>query len=104
MCDFESAMRNAAKKAFKNVKLTGCYFHFTKSLFDKVASLGLGKSDFKKKSYLLICYLQILIHCASEKRKELFEEVINIFENGDLRFKAFLGYFKKELARSSIFR
>ena len=39
--------------------------------------------------------MQILIHCASEKRKELFEEVFNIFENEDLRFKAFLGYFKK---------
>ena len=48
------------------------YFHYTKCLFEKLKNLDL-KSPFKKQSYALVCYLQILIHSPVEKRNLLFD-------------------------------
>jgi len=48
MCDFEIAKRNAIKQVFPSVALAGCYFHFTKCLWNKISKLGLRASDFKQ--------------------------------------------------------
>jgi len=95
MSDFEDALRNAAKMSFPNVQLGGCYFHFVKALYDRISKLGLKNRAFKKKAQLLISYLQILIHCSKENRKDLFQEISNVYENEDEKFKKFLKYFEK---------
>jgi len=35
MLDFEVGLRNALKEAFPDIKLSGCFFHFSKALWDK---------------------------------------------------------------------
>jgi hypothetical protein len=43
MTDFEKAIVNAIKKVFPQATHKGCYFHVAKSLYRKVASLGLKR-------------------------------------------------------------
>ena len=95
MCDFEIALRNSLKKTFPEAKISGCYFHYTKCLYDKAKTLGLKRRQLKKQTYALICYLQILIHCPIEERKTFFEKIENHFKNIDNNFTTFLKYYKK---------
>ena len=96
MTDFELALRNALKEVFPKASLSGCYFHFSKALWDKISKLGLRRKEFKQKSLSLIAYLQIVAHCPLKEREQLFEEVQEIFKEEDKRFKTFFNYFKKE--------
>ena len=95
MADFEKALQNAIKISFPEAELCGCYFHFVKCLYDKITKLGLRKKEFKNQSRVMISYLQILVHCEEDKRKELFKELKTIFKNDDKRFTQFLDYFSK---------
>jgi len=61
MTDFEKALRNALSKSFPKAKLSGCYFHFTKCLWEKCSKLGLRTKDFKQKSRLLISFSKLLL-------------------------------------------
>ena len=70
--------------------MPGCYFQYTKCLFDKVKKFGLRRKLFKVQSYALICYLQVLIHSPIEKRKELFDKLEAKFKNIDDKFACFL--------------
>jgi len=90
MLDFEVGLRNALKEAFSDVKLSGCFFHFTKALWDKASKIGLRKKTLVEKTIVLVAYLQIIVHCPSEKRKELFAQVKEIFA----KEKQYLNYFK----------
>ena len=38
MADFEQASRNALSAVFPSVAIIGCWFHFTKAVFEKVKS------------------------------------------------------------------
>ena len=40
MCDFEKSSRNTFRSVFPNINLVGCWFHFTKAIYDKVKKLG----------------------------------------------------------------
>ena len=96
MLDFEAALRNSLKKFFPSAKQSGCYFHFVKCLHDKATKLGLRGKNTKPKMKLLICYLQLLVHCDEEDREKLYLEIKGIYEPEDLRFTAFFRYFQKE--------
>ena len=59
MCDFEKASRNAFISVFPYANIVGCWFHFTKAVYDKVQKLGLGKlyrvnKEFKNWIHLLM--------------------------------------------------
>ena len=41
--DFEQAPRNALTDIFPSVTIIGCWFHFTKAVFEKVKKLGLSR-------------------------------------------------------------
>ena len=41
MCDFEKASRNAFISIFPGIVIIGCWFHYTKAIYDKVQKLGL---------------------------------------------------------------
>ena len=94
-CDFEPALRNSIKSVFPNVHISGCYFHFTKCLWEKISKLGLRKQEFKAKSITLISYLQILVHMPPSRREYFFDQIKEIFANEDSRFGTFFNYFKK---------
>ncbi|VDI04710.1 Hypothetical predicted protein [Mytilus galloprovincialis] len=44
--DFEIATRNSAQRAFANITLRGCFFHFTQCIWRKTQNLGLA-TDYK---------------------------------------------------------
>ena len=94
MCDFEKGMRNAIVKSFVEAKLVGCYFHFTKCLFTKMNKLGLKKEKFKNKALALIYYFQILSHCEKNKRKDLLEEIKDIYKKENSKFDKLIKYFE----------
>lgn len=48
MADFEEGLRNRIKYSFQNSILLGCYFHYIKSIFNKIKKLGLIKKIFCK--------------------------------------------------------
>ena len=101
MCDFENGLRNSLKQCFPEANLSGCYFHYTKCLFEKLKKLGLRKSPFKKQSYALVCYLQILIHSPVEKRNLLFDKLDAQFKNIDDKFDSFQKYYKNNWLKHS---
>ena len=39
--DFENGMINAWKVVFKNIKFTGCYYHYTREITEYATSLKL---------------------------------------------------------------
>ena len=41
--DFEEATRNALVSVIPSITIIGCWFHFTKAIFEKVRKLGLSK-------------------------------------------------------------
>ena len=41
--DFEQASRNALESIIPSITIIGCWFHFTKAIFEKVQKLGLSK-------------------------------------------------------------
>ena len=41
--DFEQAPRNALTDIFPSATIIGCWFHFTKAVFEKVKKLGLSR-------------------------------------------------------------
>ena len=43
MCDFEKSSRNAFRSVYPNINLVGCWFHYTKAIYDKVQKIGLCK-------------------------------------------------------------
>ena len=43
MLDFELGLRNSLKKVWPNIRLSGCWFHYTQAIWRKVQKLGLEK-------------------------------------------------------------
>ena len=43
MLDYELGLRNSLKKVWPNIRLTGCWFHYTQAIWRKVQKLGLEK-------------------------------------------------------------
>jgi len=95
MCDFEDGLRNALKVAFPKARLAGCYFHFTKALWEKISKMGLRKEEFKRKSIVLISYLQILVHTHPDLKQDFFGQIKDIYANEDSRYNTFFKYFIK---------
>ena len=43
MCDFEKSSRNAFRSVYPSINLIGCWFHFTKAIYDKIKKFALCK-------------------------------------------------------------
>ena len=59
--NFEQAPRNALASVYPPITLRGCWFHFTKAIFEKVQKLGLSKL-FKRNHFfpMWICRIMTL--------------------------------------------
>ena len=51
--DFELAPKNSFTKIFPNITIIGCWFYYTKVIYDKLKKLGLSKS-YRKNSIFRI--------------------------------------------------
>ncbi|VDI62638.1 Hypothetical predicted protein [Mytilus galloprovincialis] len=57
--DFEIAIRNSAQRAFANITLRGCFFHFTQCIWRKTQNLGLATAYKNNED------LRLLVRCAA---------------------------------------
>ena len=105
MTDFEPALRNGIKNSFPNAQISGCYFHYTKCLWNKISKLCLRTKELKEKFNVLVSYLQILTHCKPEIREELFLYIKQIYQKPGVNklYKMFLTYFQNNWAEKSFF-
>jgi len=94
MSDFEKGLRKALLQVFPQCKLLGCFFHYSKALWQKASKLGLRTLSHLEGAKILIGFMKILVHLPFEKRNELFQILTNHYNN-DPKFKSFLGYYKK---------
>lgn len=94
MMDFEKGARKAIKKVFPKCKLLGCYFHYTKALWNKAKKQGLFKKEIFKDTYTLIFSLKIYVFIPTEEKKEYLERLKNLYKE-KRQFKSFLYYFEK---------
>ena len=92
--DFEKGARKAIKKVFPKCKLLGCYFHYTKALWNKAKKQGLFKKEIFKDTYTLIFSLKIYVFIPTEEKKEYLERLKNLYKE-KRQFKSFLYYFEK---------
>ena len=78
MSDFEIAPAQALQELFPNLKLTRCYFHFTKNAFKHVLKKGLSKSFRQKRFFRKWVKKVLAIPLAPEDRiQECFIALYN---------------------------
>jgi len=103
MSDFERGLQNAIKDVFAvsdsadSPKLMGCYFHYVKALIKKAKQLKMfSKNSLNKKTKLLLGLLKLLVHCPSDQKQKIFDEIDSFFTNsGTIQNIPYL--FQKEL-------
>ena len=61
LTDYEQALRKAIKQAFPSAKLSGCFFHYIKSIWNKARKLSLCKKSNIKETSKLIFFFKIYI-------------------------------------------
>ena len=70
-------------------------FILTKCLWMRAKKEHLCQENLLEETYLLIAFLQLLIHIDKETRKDFFEDIKTCFVNKNKLFKDFLSYFEK---------
>ena len=93
MADFEQAPRNALSAVFPSVTIIGCWFHFTKAVFEKVKKLGL--SNAYKKNQLFRTWIRKLM--ALQFLPE--EQIRNIYLSLEMPLAGFLDAEKERIHR-----
>jgi len=94
MMDFEKSSRKAIKRVFPDSLLFGCFFHFTKALWNKAKKEGLCKKSKMKETYVIIFAFKIFVFI-KEKEKDKYLKQIEEFYEEKVEFKGFIKYFKK---------
>lgn len=90
MMDFEMAAIKAAKDVFKNVELSGCFFHFCQSIFRHIQACGLQKEYNENPTFALH------MRCLASLAFVPVNDVVSHFEE----LKTF-NFFKKALEGKS---
>ena len=73
MMDFEKSARKAIKSIFPDSLLFGCFFHFTKALWNKAKKEGLCKKKYFKETHIKIFAFKIFIFIKKKEKKKLFK-------------------------------
>jgi len=100
MMDFEKPSRKAIKDIFPECNLMGCFFHFSKALWNKAKKKGLLKKEYFKKTYTLIFSLKIYIFIRESEKEEYLKEIKNYFKENQ-KFKSLIDYFEKYWSKNN---
>ena len=79
MRDFEPSLQSSLRKVFKGIKISGCYFHYVKILWQKVKKLGLCTKSEIKVTKILLFILKILPYLEIDERTEIFKKIEEFF-------------------------
>ena len=89
LCDFEAAMIKALNQTFPRLKVNGCLFHFTKSLFRRVQKMGLQMrfgndkviaQHIKMLMAMPFCKVEDVLEAFEQLKEEAHEDLIPLFE------------------------
>ena len=78
----------------------GCFFHYSKALWNKAKKKGLLKKQFFKKTYTLIFALKIYIFIRESEKEEYLKEIKNYFKENK-KIKSFMDYFEKYWSKNN---
>ena len=99
LCDFEKAIHKAAKNVFniKNslqVKVKGCFFHFSSALWKRVQKAGMVRqyADYKDVRKLVRSCVG-LAHCPPSRIQEAYNYIDNKYNFDDPQIKKFKNEF-----------
>ena len=87
MMDFEKSARKTIKSIFPDSLLLGCFFHFTKALWNKEKKRVYVKK-YMKETYIIIFALKIFFFI-KEKEKENYLRQINEFYKEKEEFRIY---------------
>ena len=93
MSDFEIALRNSIKNSFPKAILDGCYFHYSKLLWNYAKKLGLCSKSNLKKTKLFIFLLKIYPYIKLDDKREFFTEIDEHYKT-DNKYNKYLKYYK----------
>ena len=94
MLDFEPALQNSIKKTFQGCKISGCYFHYVKNLWEKAKRFGLCTKREMKITNILIFLFKLMPYINYDDRIELFNKIENFYTDNE-KFKKIIKYYKK---------
>ena len=95
MLDFEVSLQKAVKNNFPESIVDGCYFHYTKLLWEKAKKLGLCTKKEIKYTKIIIFMLKIMPYLSNDKKEELFNNLEGFFGDNDEKYVKLLKYYKK---------
>ena len=81
MSDWEAAPRNAFKEAYPNVRNFGCWFHFTKRIWQKTQKIGLAQTYYENHDFAT--YVRCLMAIPFLPANAI-EQTYNLLQSPDL--------------------
>ena len=98
--DFNKASCKALKKIFPNIYIIKCFFHYVKSLFKHIKSLGLFKNNNKENVLELLYNLKVLSFIEPKYIPSLYKKIKKKYNSKD--FIDFYKYFERVWKPNSI--
>ena len=93
MVDFEKGLINSIKNNFTKATIDGCFFHYSKLLWNKARNLGLCKKDNLKITKILIFIFKLFPFILYDERIDIFKKIEEYYI--DEKYKKFINYYKK---------
>ena len=93
--DFEIGLINVCKSIFKNVKCVGCYYHYTRAIWEYAKNIKLIKKDNKQivEKFLKILYKPPFLY---DKDKNFINAQIIKYEENYNFLSDYIEYYKKQ--------
>ena len=83
MLDFEVALQKSVKKNFQNSIIDGCYFHYTKLLWEKAKKLSLCTKKDIKYTKIIIFILKLMPYLPENEKLDLFKNLEDFFDKNE---------------------
>ena len=94
MLDFEPSLQNAVRKVFEGIKISGCYFHYVKILWQKAKKYGLCTKSEIRVTKILLFILKIIPYLEIDERTEIFKKIEDFYKSNG-KYEKLLKYYKK---------
>ena len=96
MLDFEVALQKSVKKNFQNSIIDGCYFHYTKLLWEKAKKLSLCTKKDIKYTKIVIFILKLMPYLPENEKLDLFKNLEDFFGKNEEKYNKLFKYYEKK--------